>query len=227
MKSKKILIITAHLDDFEVGMGGTIAKISDTTDAEISLYTFCNGERPGKESVASSRLSACKANCERLGIKRRVFGKYPDTKLDKISQTDLCNEISNQIEDFQPDTVYTHFDGDVHNDHRIISNVTKVACRMRQTSPVNALYEYSVPGSTEWNFKSFNQNTFEDTSKYLETKISMISNYFTEVKDFPDPMSIKAITAHDQYIGSLCGCEYAESFNLVYNRNVETSIDDS
>ena len=43
---KNILIIASHIDDAELGMGGTIAKLSKNNN--ITLYILCKGNKPGK-----------------------------------------------------------------------------------------------------------------------------------------------------------------------------------
>jgi len=224
---KRILIITAHLDDFELGMGGTAIKLSEDTDSEIGLVVLCNGERPGNEHVASPRKDACLSNCKQLGIKHVTIKHYPDTRLDKVSQTTVCNDITSIVNEFKPTIVYTHFGDDVHNDHRIVSNATRVACRMRINSTVEQLFEFSVPGSTEWGLRSFNYNSYVNITDFHSQKIALIEKYATELRHEPDPISVKSIHSRDKYIGTLCGYDFAESFKLIFHRDEKTCVDDS
>lgn len=211
----RVLIVAAHLDDFELGMGGTTVKISE--HSEIDLLVLCKGDRPGNESVAVQRKNACELNCKELSITPHYMD-YSDTKLDTVSQTELCNIIYNTVNMLKCDTVFTHNINDVHRDHQIVSNATRVACRMREVSPVNELYEYSVPGSTEWSFNSVTYNTFHNITDFVKQKNKMICQYITELKEFPDPMSIQSIANRDAYHGSLCGVPYAEVFNQIFRR---------
>ena len=68
---KKILIFGAHLDDAELGMGGTIAKL--TSRAYISVCIFCKGNRPGYEHVQESRQHAIKENIKSLKSRPNNF----------------------------------------------------------------------------------------------------------------------------------------------------------
>lgn len=210
-----ILIVTAHLDDFELGMGGTAGNIAK--DNNVTVVTLCRGDRPGYESVFESRVNACKANVEELGFNLITF-QYSDTKLDTIPQTELCNIIYNIILDETPDTVYTHYDRDVHRDHQLVSNAVRVSCRMRESSPVNNLYEFSIPGSTEWGFDMLGFNKFVNVIDTYQQKLTMISRYTTELREAPDPVSLDMIAARDSYHGSICGYQKAEAFKIVFQR---------
>lgn len=210
------LIIAAHLDDFELGMGGTAAKLCKYDD--VYLLVLCKGDRPGHEKVGSPRKVACVDNCRDIGISDAAFYNYSDTRLDQIPQTELCDLIYHHIQTTKPATVYTHYNDDVHKDHCIVSDVTKVACRMRQTSPVNTLYEYTIPGSTEWGHVPRQFNVFEDITDYANDKMEMINRYYTEIRPSPDPISLSMIEARDKYHGSLCGYDRAETFKLIFRR---------
>ena len=213
---KTILIITAHLDDFELGMGGTAAKLCKLH--KVYLLVLCKGDRPGHEQVGSPRKVACKNNCHDIGIKDVIFYDYSDTRLDMIPQTELCNLLHHHIQLITPDVVYTHYSDDVHNDHCIVSRVTRVACRMRHDNSVNELYEFTIPGSTEWGHIPRHFNVFENITDTANDKMEMISRYTTELRDSPDPVSLKMIDARDKYHGSICGHDRAETFKLVFKR---------
>lgn len=213
---QKCLIVTAHLDDFELGMGGTTTKLCSKED--VYLAVLCKGNRPGYEAVSSPRKTACINNCKDIGIRDTMFHDYSDTRLDQVSQTELCNIIHHHIQTIKPTIVYTHNSDDVHKDHRIVSDVTRVACRMRSTSPVDILYEFSIPGSTEWSHAPRQFNVFEDITDNANDKMEMISRYHTELRSTPDPISLPMIEARDKYHGSLCGYERAETFKLVFKR---------
>jgi LmbE family N-acetylglucosaminyl deacetylase len=212
----KTLIVAAHLDDFELGMGGTAAKKCQCN--EVYLLVLCKGDRPGHEKVGSPRKAACVDNCRDIGITNVVFYDYSDTRLDQIPQTELCDLIYNHIHTINPTTIYTHYSNDVHKDHCIVSSITRVACRMRQSSPVNTLYEYTIPGSTEWGHASRQFNVFEDITDFANDKMEMINRYYTELRPEPDPISLKMIEARDKYHGSLCGFDRAETFKLIFSR---------
>ena len=212
----KCLIVSAHLDDFELGMGGT-ATILSTNNYEIYLIVLCKGDRPGNEAVQNVRREACIRNCDELGIKPILYD-YSDTRLDLVGQTELCNIITNHVRAIQPTIVYTHCSDDIHRDHQIISETCRVACRMRSDCTVRSLFEFPIPGSTDWGFGTNRFNVYKDISSVYNQKKKIISRYATEIKDSPDPLSLEMIESRDKYHGSICGVKYAEAFKLVYMR---------
>ena len=216
MKNKNITIIAAHIDDFEIGMGGTVARLC--RDNEVNVIILCKGNRPGSEHVHNVRRSACKQNCSDIGITNLKIYKYSDTMLDTVPQTELCGLISENINTYKPNVVFTNHCNDIHNDHRIVSRATRVACRMRESSSVEELYEFFIPGSTEWSFEHTNQNMYFNTSDFGNDKLEMVSRYETELRESPDPISLDMINVRDKYHGSVSGFNRAEAFNLVFKR---------
>lgn len=212
----RVLIVTAHLDDFELGMGGAATRMA-ALDCDVTVIVLCRGDRPGVEDVQHSRKIACDCNIRQLGFDLIKYN-YSDTKLDQIPQTEICNIIHSVISEINPEIVYTHYSHDVHKDHCIVSGATRVACRMRESSSVKELYEFSIPGSTEWGFNVSGFNKFVDISQYSTEKMGLISQYRSELRPTPDPMSLDMITARDQYHGSLCGYMSAEVFKIIYMR---------
>jgi len=153
----KILIIVAHPDDAEFGMGGTISKLSK--DNNITLCVLCRGNRPDSNSnIEIMRKKALKENIKSLGIKKLIQHVYDDVSLDKHSTLSINKYVSSIICQVKPDIVYTNYSNDIHIDHQLVSKAVRVACRPRFNSSVNALYEFSIPGSGEWNFKGINFN---------------------------------------------------------------------
>ena len=210
-----MLIVAAHLDDFELGMGGTAAKLA--VNDKVNLLVLCKGDRPGASQVANTRKDTCELNCKELKIKHTLL-RYSDTMLDQTPQTEICSLIDRVINETQPSVVYTHHEHDVHKDHQIVSACTRVACRMRRENSVKSLYEFFIPGSSDWSFKPKHYNMYHDITLYADIKEKMINRYVTELRQSPDPMSMHMINARDMYHGSLCGADRAEVFNQVFRR---------
>ena len=206
----KILIIVAHPDDAEFGMGGTISKLSK--DNDITLCVLCRGNRPGSDSnVENIRSKALNENVKSLGISKLIQHVYDDVSLDIYSHLSITSYISSVILQIQPDIVYTNYSEDIHIDHQLVSKSVRVACRPRHNSSVNALYEF--------NFKSINYNTFINIEKNTKIKYECIDKYSTELQQSPDPLSSEYIKYRDLYYGSVAGYTQAEPFICIFNRS--------
>jgi len=213
-----ILIIAAHPDDAELGMGGTISKLSKNNN--ITLCILCKGNKPGKEFVEKERMKALNKNIKTLGIKKLYLNTFSDVSLDTIPHIKITSYLNNIIKKVKPQIVFTNHENDVHIDHSTLSKAVKVCCRPRHDSPVKALYEFPIPGSTEWSFKNTKYNTFIDITNHSNKKYKCIKRYKTEINKSPDPLNIDFIKYRDYYFGSISGNKKAEPFICVYRKDV-------
>jgi N-acetylglucosamine malate deacetylase 1 len=215
---KNILIIAAHPDDAELGMGGTISKLSK--DNNITLCILCKGNKPGKEFVKNKRIKALHKNIKTLGIKKLYMNNFNDVSLDTIPHIKLTSYLNDIIDKVKPQIVFTNHENDIHIDHYTLSKAVKVSCRPRNNNTIKALYEFPIPGSTEWSFKNVNYNTFIDISKHSKKKYKCIKRYKTEINDLPDPLNVDFIEYRDNYFGSISGNKKAEPFICIYKKNI-------
>lgn len=213
---KDILIIVAHPDDAEFGMCGTISKLSK--DYNITLYVLCKGNRPGKENVKRERLKTLSKNIKTLGIKELQLNGFDDVSLDTIPHIKLTSYIHNVINKIKPEVVFTNYKNDIHIDHQLVSKAVRVACRLRPNCSVKTLYEFSIPGSGEWNFEGIKYNTFFNIEGYTKIKYKCITRYKSELQQDPDPLSLKKIKSRDSYYGGVSGYKKAEPFICIFNR---------
>mgnify|MGYP003997756819 FL=1 len=229
-----VLIVVAHPDDEVLGMGGTIAKHSSNGD-KVSIIYLTTGitsrRNPGysnkssyeitnkdqkllDEEIKKLKIDALKSN-KILGIDDSIFYNFPDNELDSIPRLKIIKVIEKQIEKINPDIVYTNHYGDLNIDHRIVYESCLTACRpIRKKNP--KLFSFGVISSMEWNYPStFNPNYFVNISKNMSKKIRAMKAYGNELKKFPHPRSIDNIQITAKKWGSLCGKNYAESFEII------------
>lgn len=222
MIKQNILIIGAHLDDIEYGMGGTALKHVHE-DKNVFGISFCAGNTPNREDIKYNNQSLEKLNVFNNNMKSMKFRgwrcfNHDDQQLQNVDYNVLVNNIQECISSWCIDIVYTTPHHDVNVDHRVTADVTRVACRPRKECDVRKLYEYTLPGSTEWSDTPFNYNTVHDITLFHKQKLKYISNYTTEVRDHNDPLSIEGVTIRDKYNGSIFGMDYAEVFRVIYDR---------
>jgi LmbE family N-acetylglucosaminyl deacetylase len=142
----------------------------------------------------------------------------PDNRLDGVELLDVVRHIEAFVQRHRPSLLLTHHSGDVNIDHRLVHDAVISACRPQPGHPVKELLFFEVPSSTEWrpsgSLNSFNPNYFVDITKALPKKLEALNAYAEELRAFPHPRSIKAITALAQWRGAMVGVEAAEAFML-------------
>jgi LmbE family N-acetylglucosaminyl deacetylase len=212
--NSKIMFLVAHPDDEAYGPAGTIAKLS--RDNEVIVISLCNGARPGSEHVEEQRTEAFKNSCALLGADWRMYNSNDCT----LEYRDTLTQIEMLIEHFRPDVVYTHNISDIHKDHSLIAECCLVACRPKPGSTVKELYYFEIPSSTDWSFGQieprFNPNIFVDITEFIDKKKQAMELYSTEIYNWPDARSVKAIEVLAETRGRQVGLKYAEAFHLVF-----------
>ena len=221
---KKVLVIAAHPDDEVLGMGGTIAKlVNDGNTVDVLIVTDGSSSQYRNSDHLAEIIEAKKLetrNCaDVLGIRDVYYGGLPDMKLDHTPHIDINQAIEKVIDKIQPDTVFTHFWGDVNMDHQNVFKSTLVAVRPVMGQVVKELYCYRVPSSTEWTPNKadtmFMPNYFVDIEHYAEQKYKAFACYSTELRDYPHPRSVQYLRESDKAAGLRVGMYTAEEFVML------------
>jgi LmbE family N-acetylglucosaminyl deacetylase len=217
----RVLTVAAHPDDETLGAGGTIAWHTARGDT-VWVCILTEGASSRHDRV-EQQLDCARRACDTLGVHNLVLVGLPDQRLDTLSLLDVIAPIEQCIEDLQPDVVLTHFGGDVNEDHRLVSRATMVATRPVPGTPVKRVCAFEIPSSTDWAppvpGSVFAPNLFVDISGTLETKLTAMKayadTYRSEVRPFPHPRSMEALTAYAQRSGAVSGLLAAEPFMLL------------
>ena len=124
MESKSILVFGAHPDDLEIGMGGTIAKLSamgyEVQPIIATLPNFVKSDtKEGRktESMLSAKVMGCKSPVFLdLLPDEMVFGRKMVTLIDSL------------VIKYKPDSIFTQWYGDSHQDHQTLTKSVISAC---------------------------------------------------------------------------------------------------
>src|SRR4051812_10545291 len=116
---RRVLVLGAHCDDIEIGCGGTLLKLAaQHRDLEVRWVAFCSNPEREKEARASAQ-----AFLEGVAKSTIVIHAFRDGYLPHAGAA-VKDEFEAHKRAFVPDLVFTHYRHDLHQDHRIISELT-------------------------------------------------------------------------------------------------------
>lgn len=205
MESKSILVFGAHPDDLEIGMGGTIAKLSamgyEVQPIIATLPNFVQSDtKEGRktESMLSAKVMGCRPPVFLdLSPEEMIFGRKFISLIDSL------------VTKYKPDSVFTQWYGDSHQDHQILTKGVISACRDQDNL---FMYETTIPGGITEN--SFRPQLFVDISETLDTKKNALECFESQFVRCGE-IWIPAIIGRCSYRGYQINSKYAEAFEVV------------
>ena len=134
-KSKlSLLCLGAHSDDIEIGCGGTILRLLRACgECDVTWVVFSAKAQRRREAVSSAKRFLKGARTSTVITKsfRESFFPYRGEAIK------LCfEELKLRL---QPDLIFTHYRHDLHQDHRVICELTWNTFRNHQ------ILEYEIP----------------------------------------------------------------------------------
>jgi LmbE family N-acetylglucosaminyl deacetylase len=129
-----VLLLGAHCDDLEIGCGGTIMMLAkQCPDANFVWVTFSSDGLRAAETRAAAAILL--AGARLTSVKVEAFrGSYFPQEYAAIK--DYFEEIKRRV---QPDLILTHCRGDLHQDHRVVNELTW------NTFRDHFILEYEIP----------------------------------------------------------------------------------
>jgi len=131
----KILCLGSHCDDIEIGCGGTLLKLIQDYDSNVIVRWVifsANAERK-KEAISSAQafLARTKQKTTQIQHFEDSFFPYQGSEIKKY-----MHQLSRE---FSPDLTFTHYRQDLHQDHRLIAELTWNVFRD------HLILEYEIP----------------------------------------------------------------------------------
>jgi LmbE family N-acetylglucosaminyl deacetylase len=131
---RKILCLGAHADDIEIGCGGTVLRwLKEHDDLEFHWVVLSSNQKRKKEALRGASLFLQGARKKTVLVEsfRDGFFPYVGAAIKEYFE-DLKKCIS-------PDLVLTHYRNDLHQDHRLVSDLTWNTFRQE------LILEYEIP----------------------------------------------------------------------------------
>jgi LmbE family N-acetylglucosaminyl deacetylase len=198
----RILCLGAHCDDIEIGCGGAILRMLREAGGESLLIRWVVfSSDPIREMEAEGSANELLKGAGRKGIDIKSFrnGFFPYVA---VEIKEYFEELKNS---FDPDLIFTHYRHDLHQDHRLISDLTWNTFRN------HFILEYEIP-KYDGDFGSPNYfiRLSEETCR---EKVGVILKWFGTQSDkhwFSEDMFLSVLRIRGMESGS--PEKYAEGF---------------
>ena len=202
----KVIVVSAHPDDMEIGCSGTLKRLKDQGAYVISIVTV----QPSVEDNANrSKNTVQKELTDSYNISKfelRVFDTLlhhngrPNLQADNITMTRLAAL-------FEPcDIVILPNPEDYHQDHK---NTYDLAF------PLALKYSKEIWTMHSWPYcyyyKTNSANLFYTINSHWDFKQSLLECY----SSYLDPDNISQIKTTNNYWGNQCDAHIAEAFTIV------------
>jgi LmbE family N-acetylglucosaminyl deacetylase len=181
-RSPTVLFLGAHCDDIEIGCGGTILRLRESMPySEIHLVIFSSNEARRREALESATRFLGETGADRVRIEtfRDGYLPYSGTEV-----KDVFEELKQQI---HPDLIFTHYRKDLHQDHRLVCELTWNTWRN------HTILEYEIP---KYDGDMGQPNVFVSVSEAnVERKLKTVLEVYASQapKDWFDADTLKAI----------------------------------
>ena len=201
--AKKILIISPHTDDGELGCGGTIAKlIEEGNEVEYVALSCCEKSVPSQypRDILSREV---KAATKILGIENPILFSFEVREFPKLRQEILDALIRLRMK-IHPDMVFTPSRFDTHQDHKTTVEET-----------IRAFKQCTILGYEQpWNNITFNTLAFVPLrEEHITKKIDALNCYETQKdRSYLNPDFIRGLALTR---GTQIEDKYAEAFEVI------------
>lgn len=131
---RRILCLGAHCDDIEIGCGGTLLRLLQE-DPNREVYWTVFSSTPVRKKEALSAANRFLAPAKR---KKIVIHKYRDSFFPSF-HAQIKGVFEGLKKEFVPELILTHYRHDLHQDHRLICELTWNTFRS------HLILEYEIP----------------------------------------------------------------------------------
>jgi len=161
----RVLAVGAHADDLEIGCGGTILRLAgDGLISEAWWVVLSGDERRAAEAEASASVFLDGIPQPNVLLRHFRDGFFP------YSGGGIKEFFEQLKTEFEPDILFTPRREDLHQDHRIVSELTW------NTFRTHLILEYEVP---KYDGDLRSPNVFVDLSEEIcRRKVEMLRTQF-------------------------------------------------
>lgn len=208
----RILILTPHADDSELGMGGTISKLAEN-NRQVYVLLLATHRTNDEERVKQFEEAVTSLGAIPLVAPR---GKFTDGNMSNQNRGDLVGYIDSIKNEYQPDSLFLPFPA-THQDHMAVYEAGLASARISLSESqkhIDNIFIYREPVSktdvynTGLNFSIYNPLE----KRHIEAKKKALYCHKTEILPYPHASSPEYAEYEARTEGGVCGQEFAEVF---------------
>jgi LmbE family N-acetylglucosaminyl deacetylase len=163
-----VLCLGAHADDIEIGCGGTILSLLDSYDkCDVTWVIFSAKDQRRREALCSAKrfLKSARKSIIITKTFKESFFPYRGEQIKEFFE-----QLKQRV---APDLIFTHYKDDLHQDHRVIGELTWNTFRHHQ------ILEYEIP---KYDGDLGQPNIYFPLTKHIcDSKIKyLMENYATQ-----------------------------------------------
>jgi LmbE family N-acetylglucosaminyl deacetylase len=129
----RVLCLGAHCDDIEIGCGATLLELSEARALAVDWVIFSSTDERAREARRSAAAFLARATSSQIQIKTYRDGFLPY----------VGGQVKDEFEQLKqlprPDVIFTHSRHDLHQDHRLVCELTWNTFRN------HLILEYEIP----------------------------------------------------------------------------------
>lgn len=214
-----IVVFGAHADDAEIGMGGTLAKLTKK-GRKVIICDLTEAELSSNGNVELRKKEAQKA-AELLGVTKRIQLTIPDRGIFLTERN--IQKVVNVIRTYRPSIVFMPVKQDRHPDHGNCATLIEEAifsAGIKNYQSTNYLPPHKIKQAYYYMINGFHKPHFViDISDTIDIKIVSLqayeSQFFQTAESVHTPLVndyIDTIIAREKLFGKEVGVNYAEGF---------------
>jgi LmbE family N-acetylglucosaminyl deacetylase len=207
---KQVIAIGAHPDDVEFGCAGTLARHVQAGDKVTIVHMTCTdcmniygekviqGERRRKEAELAAGI---------IGAELIILG-FTDQMVPFDRESIFA--VERVIKQVKADIIYTHWNGDSHQDH--INTLKSVLAAGRNVDQIYLYEQVPLPRVG----KIFSEvNYYVNITDFYQIKETASLAHVSQVKDKYHDKIMLGMRSLAEFRGGQCDCKYAEAFEAV------------
>jgi LmbE family N-acetylglucosaminyl deacetylase len=203
----RVLLLSPHTDDIELGAGGTVLKMIEEKNNDIcwAVFSVCEDAVPQGQPPDTLEKEFTSV-ASRLGVGDYRIHRFPNKNFPQYRQQ-ILDELDKVRKDFKPDLVISPSLSDSHQDHKTVAEET-----VRAFKRDSSIIGYELP----WNNLVFRpQLLVKLTEKQVKAKWELLSIYESQLALHRSYFSKELIFGWASMRGAQCNARYAEAFEVI------------